>query len=51
MHDRAGVILSLQMVNLVETILEEVVLHTLDDVVPVDLDVTVSVTITEYLEY
>lgn len=43
MHDRAGIIASTQVINLVEIILEKVILHATLDVVPVDGDVFISV--------
>ena len=43
MHDRAGVVLRPQVVDLVEVVLEEVELHPPLDVVPVDGDVLVPV--------
>lgn len=43
MHDRAGVIRGVEVVDLVIAVLEEVVLHAIDDVVVVDDDVVVPV--------
>ena len=41
-HDGACVVLRLQMVDLVEVVLQEVVLHASDDVLPVYTDMAVS---------
>ena len=42
-HYRAGIVISSQMVNLPEVILQKVILHAFQDVVPVDGDVAVPV--------
>ena len=43
MHDRAGVVLGSQVVNLPQIIFQKVILHALLDVVPVDGDVVIPV--------
>ena len=43
MHDRAGVVGSSKVVDLVEVVLHEVVAHVTHDVVPEDLHVIVTI--------
>lgn len=43
MHDRAGIVGSSEVVDLVEVVLHEVVAHVAHDVVPQDLDVVIAI--------